>query len=135
MEGAEAELQASNLHPEGVRDALTSAAEGIKSVAEEYTEGSQNIVEGFGHPTSQTEEMDEKAQALTDFGDTLENAASDLQTVASEYEELQTELAELSNIDPDEGESQRIDEIGERLEAIVEEATEAAQEALDESSF
>ncbi len=130
MEGAEADLGASDLHPEGVRDALTSAAEGIKGIAEEYTEGAQNIVEGFGHPTSQSEDMDSKAQELTDFGDTLENVANDLQSLTNEYDELQTEL---SNID--DSEVERINEIGERLEAVHEEATETAQEALSEASF
>ncbi len=66
--------------------ALTDAAESVREdVAEALRESAQNIEEGFGHPTSQSEELEERAEAFETWADELEQAASE---VESEIEEL-----------------------------------------------
>jgi hypothetical protein len=48
------------------------AASQLREIAEEIQEGADNIESGFGHATSQSEEMAEKAQTLEGICDDLE---------------------------------------------------------------
>jgi len=135
MEGANDDLHAA-LSVREVIDALIQASEGITGVAEEYTEGADNIEEGFGHSTSQADEMRDKAGELEETADSLERAASELESLADEYQELINELETLNTGDvPDGGVFDRIVEIEERHELLLEEAKSRAEDALNEASF
>lgn len=60
----------------GLADALTEAAESVREVAQEYEDNRSNMPEGLQEgPTGS--DMQEKAEALNEFADSLESAASD----------------------------------------------------------
>lgn len=58
---------------EAVRDALNTAAETAEGVADEYTESADNIEQGFGTRTYQCDELEEKAEMLRTFAETLQS--------------------------------------------------------------
>jgi hypothetical protein len=58
--------------PEDVTSALEDAATAIEEIAEEKREGAQNIEEGFGHPTSASEELEQTADSLSDWATEIE---------------------------------------------------------------
>lgn len=60
--------------PDGVREVLTNVAEEVRGLAEEKRESAQNLEEGFGHPTSQSEELESTAEELDSWADDIENA-------------------------------------------------------------
>lgn len=57
-----------------VRTTLEEAAGGIRELAEEKTEGAQNMVDGFGHETEQSEELREQGESLEQWADEIESA-------------------------------------------------------------
>lgn len=57
-----------------VQSALDSAAEEIKSLAEEKRESASNIEDGFGHPTSASEELEQTADSLDEWADEVSGA-------------------------------------------------------------
>lgn len=62
---------------EGVEDVeavLTDIAENVRGLAEEKREGASNIEEGFGHETSQSEELNSIADELDSWADEIESA-------------------------------------------------------------
>lgn len=56
---------------------LSDAAQDFREVAEMYQESASNIEDGFGHSTSMSEEMTEKAEEIESFADNLESAVFD----------------------------------------------------------
>lgn len=50
-----------------------AVAEEIRSLAEEKRESAQNIEDGFGHPTYQSDELNEIADGLEQWADEVEN--------------------------------------------------------------
>jgi hypothetical protein len=58
--------------PEDVTSALEDAATAIEEIAEEKREGAGNIEEGFGHPTSASEELEQTADSLSDWATEIE---------------------------------------------------------------
>jgi hypothetical protein len=54
-----------------VQSVLDSAAEEITGLAEEKREGAGNIEEGFGHPTSASEELEQTADSLDEWADEI----------------------------------------------------------------
>jgi hypothetical protein len=72
--------------PEDVTSALEDVASAIRELAEESREAASNIEEGFGHPTSQSEEAEERADALDNWADEIEQAdVPDLPDVEERY--------------------------------------------------
>jgi hypothetical protein len=71
---------------EGLMSALNQAAEDVREVAEEYRESGQNIEDGFGHPTSQSEELQERGEEVDAWADELESAASEIETMDADPE-------------------------------------------------
>jgi hypothetical protein len=59
---------------DAVESALTEAAEAIRELAEEKRDGAQNIEDGFGHPTTQSEELIQQADDLDAWADEIESA-------------------------------------------------------------
>lgn len=63
--------------PSGLEDALNQAASSVREVADEYEQNIDNMPEGLqSSPTA--EDMREKSEALNEFADALENAASEV---------------------------------------------------------
>lgn len=58
--------------PEDVRTALAEAAEAVREIAQEKEQGADNIEEGFGHATYQSDELREQAEALNSWADEIE---------------------------------------------------------------
>lgn len=90
---------------EAMRDELTAvlsqAAESVREVAEMYRESASNIEEGFGHATSLSEDMENNADEVESFADDIET----------------TDLPDIPELDTE-------------MDEWIEEAREAAQEAL-----
>jgi DNA-directed RNA polymerase subunit M/transcription elongation factor TFIIS len=59
---------------ESLRD---DVADQVEAVADEYEESAQNIVDGFGHETSMSEELADKASMLRDWAEDIRNVAFD----------------------------------------------------------
>lgn len=59
---------------EAVTEVLSNVADEIRSLAEEKRESASNIEDGFGHPTSASEELNEIADQLESWADDVENA-------------------------------------------------------------
>jgi len=58
---------------DSARSVLEDAAQQIRDLADEKREGADNIVEGFGHETSQSEELVQVADDLEGWADDLES--------------------------------------------------------------
>lgn len=70
--------------PEHVADRLHEAADSVREVAEAYTESADNIEEGFGHETMQSQEIREKAEAVEAWADEIDDAANDCESMSHE---------------------------------------------------
>lgn len=57
---------------EYVESALSDAAEAVREIANEKREAAQNIEDGFGHSTSQSDELNELADNLDSWADEIE---------------------------------------------------------------
>lgn len=66
--------------PSGLADALTNAAEEVRQVKEEYEEGLSNMPDSL-QSSSTGEQIQEKIDALEEFADALDNAATDSEIV------------------------------------------------------
>lgn len=64
---------------EELRDILTTAAESLREVGQMYADSAQAVEDGFGHSTTMSEELQEKADALESAADELESAADDIE--------------------------------------------------------
>ena len=62
--------------PSGLADALNSAAESVREVAQEYEDNRSNMPDALQDGPTGTD-MQEKSEALNTFADALESAASD----------------------------------------------------------
>lgn len=60
--------------PDDVQEALDAAAEAIEEIAGERREGAENIEAGFGHSTTQSEEMAEQADSLEQWAGEIRDA-------------------------------------------------------------
>lgn len=58
--------------PDSATQVLADAAEAIRGLAEEKREAAQNMEEGFGHSTSQSEELEGQADELEAWADEVE---------------------------------------------------------------
>lgn len=57
-----------------VTGALENAAQAVRDLAEEKRESAQNIEDGFGHPTSASEDLEQVADDLENWADEIESA-------------------------------------------------------------
>jgi len=55
--------------------AAQAFADQVREVAEEYRESQQNMVDGFGHDTSMSDELGEKADSLDDWANDVESTS------------------------------------------------------------
>lgn len=58
--------------PEEVQDILNGVAESIKELADESRTTAQSMEEGFGHPTSKSEEAEQRGSDLDEWADEIE---------------------------------------------------------------
>ena len=107
--------------PEDIATALETAKSAAEAVAEEYEEAAQNQEDGFGHPTTASEENREKSENLMEWVSTLENA----------LEEIQNVLDERSGADEEE-EEEETDEEPETEEDFYERILDLANTAIQE---
>lgn len=56
---------------DAVSASLSAMAETVREVAEQYRESSQNMADGFGHTTTQSDGLEEKAGALETWADEI----------------------------------------------------------------
>jgi len=63
---------------EDVENALEEFASEVEQVADEYEESASNIVDGFGHETMQSDELQEKADSLRDWAEEVRSAYQDV---------------------------------------------------------
>ncbi len=76
---------------------LTNAIDEARAVGSEYEESADNIVDGFGHETSMSEEIREKASACETWADSMESLNQDIETTWEDAVENEKEIPE----DPD----------------------------------
>lgn len=93
--------------------ALQDFAQVVRDVGEEYRESVSNMEEGFGHRTSQADELEERAEALEGWADDLDSWEPD------------TELPELPEEEAD-------DEAREEYESALDTIRDEARDATDE---
>ena len=108
---------------EDLVSALESAAEEIRGVAEEYTKSADNIEEGFGHATQQSDESREKGEALGEWADALESAAQEIRDIEPEPDEEPESKSESKDGEED-------DEEPELSEDQINEIISLAEDAL-----
>ena len=60
--------------PDDVQSALDDAASSVEEIAEEKRTGASNIEDGFGHPTSQSEELEQMADDLDQWAEEIKSA-------------------------------------------------------------
>lgn len=115
---------------EDLRGILQACAEGIREGAEAWRESAQNIEDGFGHATFQSDELNEKA-------DTVESSADDVeQTDLEEWDEdeaindIKLELG-ITDEATDEQAAKVADELEVRKADWADAQRDRAQEAVD----
>jgi hypothetical protein len=60
--------------PDDVQSALDDAASSVEEIAGEKRDGASNIEDGFGHPTSQSEELEQMADDLEGWAEEIKSA-------------------------------------------------------------
>lgn len=82
--------------PDEVRSALETAADQIEELASEKRDGASNIEEGFGHPTSLSEELEATADALEQWANEVREKAGEIEEAVEE--EVECESCEGSGV-------------------------------------
>ena len=114
---------------EDIKAALEKGAEEVRSEVETYRDGADNIEQGFGHETDQSQQMTERADELDSWADDLDAAASEVEGIGTELDELTEELENLREKVPNLEE-----EYSEAMVAAARANTEEASDALTEVS-
>jgi uncharacterized phage infection (PIP) family protein YhgE len=99
---------------------MEEAADAVEEVGEQYSEGASSIEDGFGHPTSQSEEMTDHADECSDWASALRDALDSL----SEFDDSD---------DEDEDDTEKTDLTDEeKFDAWRQEVFTAMQDAANE---
>jgi hypothetical protein len=133
------------------RDRAGEIAEMIRELASEKEEAASNMEEGFGHPTSQSEEISEQAQSLNDWADEVENAVDNADDFPEEGQcancggEGQLECSDHERHSDDEGDEDYCDGNEECVECggtgegedideqLIEDWRQSAQQAIEDA--
>jgi DNA-directed RNA polymerase subunit RPC12/RpoP len=91
-----------------IASVLTEAADGVREVSEAYGESADAMEDAFGHETSTSEGVREKAEQLEQFADDLESAASDVEGM-EDPDDVNEESVDTSDLDDEPEEPQRED--------------------------
>lgn len=119
-----------------VTEALSAAADGLRELAEEKRESAQNMEDGFGHSTAQSEELAEQADSLDEWADTIENA--DVPEFPEPEETECEECGGSGQVEDDEGEKIECDECngtGTPIEPTEDQIEEWREEARSNSGL
>lgn len=109
---------------------LTDFAEAVRELGEARRESAQNIEDGFGHATYQSEELEGEADSLDEWADDAESASIDDAPDRDDftYDDEGNDLD-----DPDDvGDADRYNNDGEDYESAIETWREEAAEAVTE---
>lgn len=80
--------------PGELQSALENAADTVESdCAEALRDSASNIVDGFGHDTAQSDELNERADAFDDWERALRDAAAEVEGLIAEFEEVNEDAA------------------------------------------
>lgn len=120
---------------DALRAILEDLAEGIRSGAQVYEESADNMESGFGHETTQSEELREKAEMLNGSADEIEAKAEeiedfDLDTVRDEV--MADEGIEAEDYDWDEDPDGLTDEVENRRSEWADQAQSIVDDAIAE---
>lgn len=123
---------------EALQEIITTLAEGFREASESYGESADNIEEGFGHETSMSAELREKAEALESSADEVEQAADDIDEFDEDAarEEAEDEVEALDEEMITEAAIRGIDDVGEHgaaIEAAMTEAREAREQEVEQA--
>lgn len=121
---------------EALSEILTTLAEGVREAAEVYEESASSMEDGFGHETSLSAELREKADALNSAAYEIEFAAYDIEEFDESEAEHEADV-EVAQVDED---AVRAETVTDWDEAAIAEAIEEAkadreaevQEAVDQ---
>lgn len=103
-----------------IRSDVESFAQIVRDVAEGYRESQENMESGFGHATSQSDELGEKADELENWADELESVdLDDEEPTEDDIEDDETDTAE-----------ERKDALAEAVENWLEEQRDKARDAI-----
>lgn len=91
QEAYEDDTQSTDTSPSMFVESLNAMATELREVAQEYKDGASNIEEGFGHPTSQSEEMERNGENVEEWADSIEGAASEIESEQEEWDTLEAE--------------------------------------------
>lgn len=135
IENAEDILGGDPMTRDDVVGLLEETAQNVREVAEGYTESADNIEEGFGHETFQSEEIREKAQEIESFADELDSAAGEVDNLDDPDEDIGSfDMADYPHdVDDDDkplDEIEFADWIGEQRDARRQEIFQMASDAL-----
>jgi hypothetical protein len=112
-----------------VEEILATAAEEIRSLAAEKEESAQSIEDGFGHPTTTSEELTEVAEQLNSWADDVEQADVPVEPDESEYTDHEFEADQ-------DGKCEECGEYGHQNDETYDEALDAwRDEARDALSI
>jgi len=106
-------------------------AEAVREVGEGYGESADNIEEGFGHETYQSQEIREKADECDSAADTIESAADDIESLEDPDADASEFLDEYEGETGDDDQPTDADEFEEWVEAKRQERREAAMDAAN----
>lgn len=135
IENAEDELAASPgpVTLDDFATILRTCGEAVREAGEGYTESAEAIVEGFGHETSQSEEIAEKAQELESFADELDSAADEIESIEDPDAEENDFLGDFDGETDDEGKPLDADEFEEFVEAKRQERRDEADSMVNDA--
>jgi hypothetical protein len=118
-------------------DIVRGYAEGVREAAESYGESADNMEEGFGHETYQSQEIREKADECESAADTIESAADEIESMDDPDAEDDEFLGEYEGstydetgqpTDPEDFADWVEEKRQERREAAIDAANDALQE-------
>jgi hypothetical protein len=140
QEAAEDALAAggSDMSLTDIADAVRGYAEALREASESYGESADNIEDGFGHETSTSADIREKADECESLADTVESAADDIEGMddpeADEDEFMDDFEGETDEddkpVDADEWAEHVTAKRDERREAAIDAANDALSESL-----
>jgi hypothetical protein len=108
-------------------------ANGVREASESYAESADNMEEGFGHETYQSQEIREKAEACEQFADEVDSAADDIESLDDPDAEDDEFLGEYEGSTYESGQPTDEDDFADFVEEKREERREAAFDAANDA--
>lgn len=116
-----------------IADAVRGYAEALREASESYGESADNMEDGFGHETANSQEIREKADECESIADTVEGAADEIESMDDPDAE-EDEFADDYEGETDEDDKPvNADEWAEHVQAKRDERREAAIDAANDA--